>query len=77
MNERLKGLIQATEFVPSRIRMNDGSVYSVPSREHAWLGTGRAGILYVEADSGASSALQIRNIVAVEAGRASGNAGEA
>jgi hypothetical protein len=46
--------------------MNDGSVYSVLSREHAWLGTGRAGVLFVEADSGAASLLQIRSIVAVE-----------
>ncbi|HET9376714.1 MAG TPA: hypothetical protein VFO40_17195 [Chthoniobacterales bacterium] len=66
MNEQLKELIQAREFVPFRVRMNDGSVYAVASREHAWLGTGRAGVLFVEADSGAASMLQIRNIVAVE-----------
>jgi hypothetical protein len=66
MNEQLKELIQAREFVPFRVRMNDGSVYSVLSREHAWLGTGRAGVLFVEADSGAASLLQIRSIVAVE-----------
>jgi len=66
MNEQLKELIQAREFVPFRVRMNDGSVYAVASREHAWLGTGRAGVLFVEADSGAASMLQIRSIVAVE-----------
>jgi hypothetical protein len=38
MNEQLKELIQAREFVPLRVRMNDGSVYAVASREHAWLG---------------------------------------
>jgi hypothetical protein len=52
--------------VPFRVRMNDGSVYAVASREHAWLGTGRAGVLFVEADSGAASMLEIRSIVAVE-----------
>jgi hypothetical protein len=66
MNEQLKELIQASEFVPFRVRMNDGSIYLVPSREHAWLGTGRAGVLFVEADSGAASMLQVRSIVAVE-----------
>jgi hypothetical protein len=66
MNEQLKQLIQASEFVPFRVRMNDGSIYLVPSREHAWLGTGRAGVLFVEADSGAASMLQVRSIVAVE-----------
>jgi hypothetical protein len=66
MDEQLKELIQAREFVPFRVRMNDGSVYSVLSREHAWLGTGRAGVLFVEADSGAASLLQIRSIMAVE-----------
>ncbi len=71
MNEQLKELIYATEFVPFRVWMNDGSVYSVLSREHAWLGTGRTGILFVEADSGAASVLQIRSIAAIETGTGS------
>ena len=36
------------------------------SKEHAWFGTGRWGLLFVEDDSGAASVIQIRNIVAVE-----------
>jgi hypothetical protein len=48
------------------VRLNDGSVYEVPSKEHAWFGTGRSGLLFIENDSGAASVIQIRNIVAVE-----------
>ena len=61
MNELRKFLI-APRFVPFQVRLNDGSVYEVPSKEHAWFGTGRSGLLFVEDDSGAASVIQIRNI---------------
>jgi hypothetical protein len=48
------------------VRLNDGSVYNVPSRDHTWFGTGRSGLLFVEGDTGAASIIQIRNIVAME-----------
>jgi hypothetical protein len=66
MNEQLREFLIAPRFVPFRVRLNDGSVYDVPSKEHAWFGTGRSGLLFVENDSGAASVIQIRNIVAVE-----------
>lgn len=66
MNEQLRELLIAPSFVPFRVRLNDGSVYDVPSKEHAWFGTGRSGLLFVEGDSGAAAVIQIRNIVAVE-----------
>ena len=66
MNEQLREFLIAPRFVPFRVRLNDGSVYEVPSKEHAWFGTGRSGLLFVEGDSGAASVIQIRNIVAVE-----------
>jgi hypothetical protein len=66
MNEQLKKLMTAPRFVPFRVRLDDGSVYEVPSKEHAWLGTGRSSLLLVENDSGAAAVIQIRNIVAVE-----------
>ena len=56
----------APRFVPFRVRLNDGSVYDVPSRDHAWFGTGRSGLLFVERETGAASVIQIRNIVTVE-----------
>ncbi|MBV9875410.1 MAG: hypothetical protein JO025_11825 [Verrucomicrobia bacterium] len=66
MNEQLREFMIAQRFVPFRVRLNDGSVYDVPSRDHAWFGTGRSGLLFVERDTGAASIIQIRNIVAVE-----------
>jgi len=66
MNEQLRELLIAPRFVPFQVRLNDGSVYVVPSKEHAWFGTGRSGLLFVEGDTGAASVIQIRNIVAVE-----------
>jgi hypothetical protein len=66
MNEQLKQFLIAPSFVPFQVRLNDGSVYEVPSKEHAWFGTGRSGLLFIENDSGAASLIQIRNIVAVE-----------
>ena len=66
MNEQLREFLIAPRFVPFRVRLNDGSVYEVPSKEHAWFGTGRSGLLFIERDSGAASVIQIRNIVAVE-----------
>lgn len=66
MNEQLRRFLVAPSFVPFRVRLNDGSAYQVPSKEHAWFGTGRSGLLFVEDDSGAASVIQIRNIVAVE-----------
>jgi hypothetical protein len=66
MNEQLREFLIAPRFVPFRVRLNNGSVYEVPSKEHAWFGTGRSGLLFVENDSGAASVIQIRNIVAVE-----------
>ena len=66
MNEQLREFMIAPRFVPFRVRLNDGSVYDVPSRDHAWFGTGRSGLLFVERDTGAASVIQIRNIVAVE-----------
>jgi hypothetical protein len=56
----------APRFVPFRVRLNDGSVYDVPSRDHAWFGTGRSGLLFVERETGAASVIQIRKIVTVE-----------
>jgi hypothetical protein len=61
MNEQLREFLIAPRFVPFRVRLND-----VPSKEHAWFGTGRSGLLFIEGDSGAASVIQIRNIVAVE-----------
>jgi hypothetical protein len=69
MNEKLRHFLIAPSFVPFRVRLSDGSVYEVPSKEHAWFGTGRSGLLFVENDSGAASIIQIRNIVAVETSR--------
>jgi hypothetical protein len=66
MNEQLREFMIAPRFVPFRARLNDGSVYEVPSRDHAWFGTGRSGLLFVERGTGAASVIQIRNIVAVE-----------
>jgi hypothetical protein len=66
MNEQLREFLLAPRFVPFRVRLNDGSVYEVPSREHAWFGTGRSGLLFIEGNSGAASVIQIRNIVVVE-----------
>jgi|GEM_PF-5657847 hypothetical protein len=66
MNEQLREFLIAPRFVPFQVRLNDGSVYGVPSKEHAWFGTGRSGLLFIEGDSGAASIIQIRNIVAVE-----------
>jgi hypothetical protein len=67
MNEQLRELLIAPRlFCPFQVRLNDGSVYEVPSKEHAWFGTGRSGLLFIEKDSGAASVIQIRNIVAVE-----------
>jgi hypothetical protein len=66
MSEQIRELLMAPRFIPFRVRLNDGSVYDVPSREHGWFGTGRSGLLFVENDSGAASVIQIRNIVAVE-----------
>jgi hypothetical protein len=66
MNEQLREFLIAPRFVPFRVRLNDGSVYEVPSKAHAWFGTGRSGLLFVENDSGPASVIQIRNIVAVE-----------
>jgi hypothetical protein len=66
MNEQLKMFLIAQRFAPFRVRLNDGSVYEVPSKEHAWFGTGRSGLLFIENDSGAAAVIQIRNIVAVE-----------
>lgn len=66
MNEQLRQFLIAPRFVPFWVRLNDGSVYEVPSKEHAWFGTGRSGLLFVENDSGAASVVHIRNIVAVE-----------
>jgi hypothetical protein len=66
MNEQLKQFLIAPSFVPFQVRLNDGSVYEVPSKAHAWFGTGRSGLLFIENDSGAASLIQIRNIVAVE-----------
>jgi hypothetical protein len=65
MNEQLREFLIAPRFVPFRVRLSDGSVYDVPSKDHAWFGTGRSGLLFVENDSGAASVIQIRNIVAV------------
>jgi hypothetical protein len=69
MNEQLREFMIAPRFVPFRVRLNDGSVYDVPSRDHAWFGTGRSGLFFVEGDTGAASIIQIRNIVAVETAR--------
>jgi hypothetical protein len=66
MNEQLRECLIAPSFVPFRMRLNDGSVYEVASKENAWFGTGRSGLLFVENDSGATSVIHIRNIVAVE-----------
>jgi hypothetical protein len=66
MNERLREFVIAPRFVPFRVRLNDGSVYNVPSRDHTWFGTGRSGLLFVEGDTGEASIIQIRNIVAME-----------
>jgi hypothetical protein len=70
MNDQLREFFIAPRFVPFRVRLNDGSVYGVASKEHAWFGTGRSGLLFVENDSGAASVIQIRNIVAVETSQA-------
>jgi hypothetical protein len=66
MNEQLKMFLIVQRFAPFRVRLNDGSVYEVPSKEHAWFGTGRSGLLFIENDSGAAAVIQIRNIIAVE-----------
>jgi hypothetical protein len=66
MNEQLRKFLIAPRFVPFQVRLNDGSIYEVPSKEHAWFGTGRSGLLFVEDNSGAASVIYIRNIVAVE-----------
>ncbi|MBV9733799.1 MAG: hypothetical protein JO275_13575 [Verrucomicrobia bacterium] len=75
MNEQLREFMIAPRFVPFRVRLNDGSVYDVPSRDHAWFGTGRSGLLFVERDTGAASVIQIRNIVAVETPESEESAG--
>ena len=61
-----QAFLDRPSFVPFRVRLSDGSVYEVPSIEHAWFGTGRSGLLFVENNSGAASVIQIRNIVAVQ-----------
>jgi hypothetical protein len=66
MNEQLREFLIAPKFVPFRAWLNDDWVYEVASKEHAWFGTGRSGLLFVENDSGAASVIHIRNIVAVE-----------
>ena len=66
MNEQLGEFLIAPRFVPFRLRLNDGSIYEVPSKEHACFDTGRSGLLFVENDSGAASVIQFRNVVAVE-----------
>jgi hypothetical protein len=66
MNEQLRELLFARAFVPFSVRLNDGSVYEVPSKEHAWFGTGRSGLLLIEGDSGGAAVIQIRDIVSVE-----------
>jgi hypothetical protein len=66
MNEQLRECMIAPRFVPFRVRLNDGSVYDVPSRDYALFGTGRSGLLFVERETGAASVIQIRNIVTVE-----------
>jgi hypothetical protein len=65
MDEQLREFLLAPRFVPFRVRLNDGSVYEVPSREHAWFGPGRSGLV-IEGNSGAESLIPIHNIVVVE-----------
>ena len=66
MDEQLREFMIAPRFVSFRVRLNDGAVFDVPSRDHAWFGTARSGLLFVERGTGAASVIQIRNIVAVE-----------
>jgi hypothetical protein len=68
MNEQLRELLIAPRFLPFQVRLDDGSGYEVPSKEHAWFGTGRSGLLFIENDSGAASVIQIRKGAAADTG---------
>jgi len=71
MLEQLKAMLAGVSFIPFVVKVNDGSAYPVPSREHAWLGSGRSGLLFVEDDRGSVQIVALRNISSLEILRAS------
>ncbi len=71
MLEQLKAMLAEMSFIPFVVKVNDGSAYPVPSREYAWLGSGRSGLLFVEDDRGSVQIVALRNIASLEILRAS------
>ena len=66
MLEQLRSLLAEVSFIPFVVKVNDGSAYPVPSREHAWLGSGRSGLLFVEDDHGSVQIVALRNVASLE-----------
>jgi hypothetical protein len=66
MLQQLKSMLAEVAFIPFVVKVNDGSAYPVPSREHAWMGSGRSGLLFVEDDHGSVQIIALGNVASLE-----------